>query len=172
MIWNKIYRDQVFIGLEVASKCLSTLPEPGWISEHFEETVDPTNTLTPVYLPCRFLIPFPLLPSKPGAREWCGTCKVWEWARKEERKKNGRNFAFGNFGGVGAWNDCRRTRTSARKFELWACFVLKCTQCRFMWYSQLMGLVFPKIMTKFWLAISLNCHIIYWVRNRAPSEYE
>ena len=37
---------KVIIGLKVASKC--SLPEPDWISEYFEATFDPINTLTPL----------------------------------------------------------------------------------------------------------------------------
>ena len=40
---------KVFIGSKAASKCSDTYPAwPRWISEHFEATFDPINTLSPV----------------------------------------------------------------------------------------------------------------------------
>ena len=36
----------VSIGSKVASKCSDTLPEPGWISQHFAATFDPINTMS------------------------------------------------------------------------------------------------------------------------------
>ena len=43
--WHTLYNcykyDTGFIGSKVASQCSTTLPEPRWISEHFEATFDP-----------------------------------------------------------------------------------------------------------------------------------
>ena len=38
----------LFVGPKVASKCFDIQPEAGWVSEHFESTIGPISTLTPV----------------------------------------------------------------------------------------------------------------------------